>query len=174
MRSFAIRHRGFHVMFYSLLSIQESSVFVARLKSPRFLFLVSEQWHQHVTFINLRSSLSHWILWWKIPPQAKVEHAVTKQVWGHWKLSFTNKWEWQECTQPVTAMLQCDGGCATGISCWLNGRITLGYGWLFGWVIWWSNLCCALWAGAAVRISCHHDCMLQSFKMAIWKGKKKR
>lgn len=134
MRSFAIRHRGFHVMFYSLLSIEESSVFVARLKSPRFLFLVSEQWHQHVTFINLRSSLSHWILWWKIPPQAKVEHAVTKQVWGHWKLSFTNKWEWQERTQPVTAMLQCDGGCATGISCWLNGRITLGYGWLFGWV----------------------------------------
>lgn len=91
-RSFnATCHRGFHILLSSALRIEESSVFVARLKSPRFLFLASEQRDQHVTFTNLLPPSSHWILLWKIPPQAKVEVAVRKQVWGHWNPSFKNK-----------------------------------------------------------------------------------
>lgn len=166
-------HGGFHVMFYLLPSIEESSVFVARLKSRRFLFLTTE--HQHVTFINLLPHLSHWILLWKILPQPKVELAVTKQVWDRWNSSFPNKWEWQECTQPVTAMLQRDGGCVINrnklLVKWIN---TSGYGWLFGWVIWWCKLCCALWPGdqeRSVRCSYHHVRMLQSFKWQYENGK---
>lgn len=61
----------------------------------------------------------------------------------------------------------------TGISCWLNAWMASGHGWLFGWVIWWCKLCCALWPGdqeRSGRRSYHHVCM--SFKMAIWKWKK--
>lgn len=138
-------HAGVVWMFYSGLSLEESSIFVARLKSQRSLRQNSNMWPLLICFHLwvIESSRGN-------PPQAKVELAVTQQVWGRWNPSFTNKWEWHECTRPVTAMLQRDGRCVINRNKLLDKWMNHFRGWL---TLWMSHLVVrpAPWPGATVQ-----------------------
>lgn len=169
-------HRGFSGragvvwMFYSGLSLEESSIFVARLKSQRSLRQNSNMWPLLICFHlwvieSSRGNPPPRRPKWNSQLQNKSEVAETHHLQIN-ESDMSARGLSQQCSSVTADVL------LTGISCWINGWITLGDGWLCGWVIWWCDLLPDQ-EQPYRRHSYHHVCSLQSFKMAIWKQGKK-